>query len=68
MKYIVNLNGKSYEVEVEETEAVITSVTDAAPAAAPTPAAAPAPAQFLPSIRLSATQSTRAISSLSSRL
>lgn len=42
MKYIVNLNGKSYEVEVEETEAVITSVTDAAPAAAPTPAAAPA--------------------------
>ena len=29
MKYIVNLNGKSYEVEVEETEAVITSVTDA---------------------------------------
>ena len=39
MKYIVNLNGKSYEVEVEETEAVITSVTDAAPAAAPTPAA-----------------------------
>lgn len=42
MKYIVNLNGKSYEVEVEETEAVITSVTDAAPASAPTPAAAPA--------------------------
>ena len=44
MKYIVNLNGKSYEVEVEETEAVITSVTDAAPAAAPTPAAPAAPA------------------------
>ena len=48
MKYIVNLNGKSYEVEVEETEAVITSVTDAAPAAAPTPAAAPAPKAAAP--------------------
>ena len=41
MKYIVNLNGKSYEVEVEETEAVITSVTDAAPAAAGKPAKRP---------------------------
>ncbi|MBQ6708005.1 MAG: hypothetical protein IJM97_03540 [Clostridia bacterium] len=29
MKYIVNLNGKNYEVEVEETEAVITGVADA---------------------------------------
>ena len=50
MKYVVTLNGKNYEVEVEETDAVITAVTDAAPAApvaaaAPTaPAAAPAPA------------------------
>ena len=56
MKYIVTLNGKNYEVEVEETDAVITAVTDAAPAApvaaaapaapaaAPTPAAAPAAA------------------------
>lgn len=50
MKYVVTLNGKNYEVEVEETDAVITAVTDAAPAApvaaaAPaTPTAAPAPA------------------------
>ena len=54
MKYIVNLNGKAYEVEVEETQAVIMNVTDApvaaapvapvaAPVAAPAPAAAPAP-------------------------
>ncbi len=39
MKYIVTLNGKNYEVEVEETDAVITSITDAVPAA-PAPAAA----------------------------
>jgi glutaconyl-CoA decarboxylase len=59
MKYIVNLNGKAYEVEVEETEAVITNVSEAiipmapvaaapvaAPVAAPAPAAAPtAPAE-----------------------
>lgn len=56
MKYVVTLNGKNYEVEVEETDAVITAVTDAAPAApvaaaapaapaaAPVPAAAPAAA------------------------
>lgn len=49
MKYVVTLNGKNYEVEVEETDAVITAVTDAAPAApaaaAPVaPAAVPAPA------------------------
>lgn len=54
MKYVVNLNGKAYEVEVEETQAVIMNVTDApvaaaapvapvAPVAAPAPAAAPAP-------------------------
>lgn len=39
MKYVVTLNGKNYEVEVEETDAVITAVTDAAPAAAPAAAA-----------------------------
>lgn len=51
MKYYVTLNNKNYEVEVEETEAVITAVTDvvaapapvaAAPAAAAPAAAAPA--------------------------
>jgi biotin carboxyl carrier protein len=49
MKYVVTLNGKNYEVEVEETDAVITAVTDAAPAAPAAatpvaPAAAPAAA------------------------
>lgn len=51
MKYVVTLNGKNYEVEVTESEAVITNITEApvaapvaAPAAAPeAPAAAPAP-------------------------
>ena len=43
MKYVVTLNGKNYEVEVEETDAVITAVSDAvAPAAPAAPAAAPA--------------------------
>ena len=48
MKYVVTLNGKNYEVEVNETEAVVTNVSDAvyapAPVAAPAPSAAPAPA------------------------
>ncbi|MBQ2847617.1 MAG: biotin/lipoyl-binding protein [Clostridia bacterium] len=46
MKYVVNLNGKAYEVEVEETQAVIMNVSDAPVAAAPVaaPVAAPAPA------------------------
>ena len=47
MKYVVTLNGKNYEVEVTEQEAVLLNVSDAvaapAPVAAPTPAA-PAPA------------------------
>ena len=44
MKYVVNLNGKNYEVEVTEQEAVVTNVSAAAaaPASAPAPAAAPA--------------------------
>lgn len=46
MKYVVTLNGKKYDVEVNESEAVITSVSNAAPAAAPVApvAAASAPA------------------------
>ena len=52
MKYIVTLNGKNYEVNVEETEAIIESVTDVpvavaapvAPVAAPVAAPAAAPA------------------------
>ena len=49
MKYVVNLNGKNYEVEVTEQEAVVTNITAAAAAPAPVaapvaaPAAAPAP-------------------------
>ena len=44
MKYVVNLNGKNYEVEVTEQEAIVTNVSAAAaaPASAPAPAASPA--------------------------
>ena len=48
MKYVVNLNGKKYEVDVSESDAVLLNISDAAPvapAAAPVqaaPAAAPA--------------------------
>lgn len=35
MKYIVTLNNKKYEVEVNESEAVLTSVYDAAPVQMP---------------------------------
>lgn len=45
MKYIVSLNGKDYEVEVEKGEAILVDVRDTPVAApAPAPAAAPAPA------------------------
>ncbi len=45
MKYVVSLNGKDYEVEVDElSEAIVTNVTPTAAPVAPTPAAAPAPA------------------------
>ena len=44
MKYMVTLNGKNYEVDVTECDAVITSVTPVtAPVAAAPVAAAPAP-------------------------
>ena len=43
-KYVVTLNGKNYEVEVEKNTAKITNTAAAAPAAAPAPKAAPAPA------------------------
>ena len=50
MKYVVNLNGKKYEVDVSESDAVLLNVSDAAPVA---PAAAPvapaaAPVQAAP--------------------
>ena len=63
MKYIVTLNGKNYEVEVEETEAVIVGVTDAAPAApvaAPSPAPAAAPSA--PAAPASAADGTKVLS------
>ena len=44
MKYVVTLNGKNYEVEVTECDAVLLSVTDAAPVSAPVAASAPAAA------------------------
>ncbi|NLA76603.1 MAG: biotin/lipoyl-binding protein [Clostridiales bacterium] len=39
MKYLVELNGKKYEIEVEKSEATLLSVTDAPVAAAPVAAA-----------------------------
>ncbi len=49
MKYIVTLNGKNYEVDVDELdEAIVTNITDAAaaPVAAPSaPAVSNAPAE-----------------------
>lgn len=54
MKYIVTLNGKNYEVDVTETEAVVTGVKEVstAPVAAPVsaPAAAPAAAPATPAV------------------
>ncbi|MBR4727756.1 MAG: biotin/lipoyl-binding protein [Clostridia bacterium] len=50
MKYLVTLNGKTYAVEVEETDAVLTAVTEAPAPAAPaaqTPAPVPAAQQPL---------------------
>ena len=53
MKYLVSLNGKDYEVEVDKEEAVLLSVTDTPtpapavatlPASMPLPVAAPSPA------------------------
>ena len=49
MKYEVVLNGKKYEVDVTETDAVITSVSNA-PVQAPAPVAAPAPAAAAPAV------------------
>ena len=49
MKYVVTLNGKNYEVEVTETDAIVTGITEvpvmvaAAPAAAPVVAPVEAP-------------------------
>lgn len=48
MKYVVTLNGKNYEVSVEETEAVITAITDAAAPVAAASVAAPAAAPAAP--------------------
>ena len=53
MKYVVTLNGKNYEVEVTETDAIVTGVTEvpvmvAAAPAAPVAAPAAAPAAEAP--------------------
>ena len=51
MKYKVTLKGKTYEVEVNQGEAMILDEYEAfapAPAAAPVPAAAPAPVAAAP--------------------
>ena len=53
MKYKVTLKGKTYEVEVNQGEAVLLDEYEAcapAPAAAPVPAAAPAAAPAAPAV------------------
>lgn len=48
MKYEVTLNGKIYEIEVEEGKAIVLDERAAAPSAPAAPAAAPAPAAPAP--------------------
>ena len=48
MKYEVTLNGKTYEIEVEEGKAIVLDERAAAPSAPAVPAAAPAPAAPAP--------------------
>lgn len=56
MKYYVTLNGKKYEVEVDECEAVINSVSNAAPAAPAAATSAPAATATVPGAAVSGTQ------------
>lgn len=58
MKYIVTLNGKNYEVDVDKTDAVITSVTQAVPAPSVPSAAPAAPAPATTSAASNAVQSS----------
>ncbi len=44
MKYVVTLNGKNYEVEVTETDAIVTGITEVPVVVAAAPVAAAAPA------------------------
>ncbi len=44
MKYIVTINNKNYEVEVEQGQANIVKTTEVVPKAAPAPSAVSAPA------------------------
>ncbi|MGN0538606.1 MAG: biotin/lipoyl-containing protein [Candidatus Fimenecus sp.] len=64
MKYIVTLNNKNYEVDVTETEAVITAITDvAAPVSAPTAApVAPIPAAPAPAASVAAVDGEKVVS------
>lgn len=63
MKYIVTLNNKNYEVDVTETEAVITAITDvAAPVAAPSAPAPVAPAPAAPAAPVAAVDGEKVVS------
>ena len=59
MKYVVSLNGKNYEVEVTESDAVLTKVTDAP---APAPVAPSAPAAAAPASQAPVSGGTNIIS------
>lgn len=63
MKYIVTLNNKNYEVDVTETEAVITAITDvAAPVAAPSAPSPVAPAPAAPAAPVAAVDGEKVVS------
>lgn len=63
MKYIVTLNNKNYEVDVTETEAVITAITDVvAPVAAPSAPAPVAPAPAAPAAPVAAVDGEKVVS------
>lgn len=70
MKYMVTLNGKKYEIEVEEGQAIVNSVTTApmagapvaaAPAVAPAPVAAPAAPAAAPAAPAAPADGTNAV-------
>lgn len=63
MKYIVTLNNKKYEVEVEESKAVLTSVYDAAPSAPIAPVAPVAAPASQPAAPAAATASGEKVTS-----
>ena len=62
MKYVVTLNGKNYEVEVNECEAFVTNVTEAVAAPVAVPVAAPAAPAAAPAAAPVSAEGTKVLS------